>query len=713
MPRIFLSHASDDVERIRPLADALRAEGYDLWWDGDLQAGQRYMEVIAKELREADCAVVCWSQSALAPGRDWVRGEAEFARAYLIPVLLEEVELPPPFNMLHALRLFSWGGDRSHPTFQGLLGGIRTKIEERISNPPRSVSNGSRRKALLVGVGSYAGDSKLVSLSAPLGNVEQLARVLRLEACGFEVTPLRNVSKQELEVALDSFFTGARADELLFFYFSGHTPLIDAAGLHLTGRDSKVDSYRSTAMALSRFERDFLAPCKAQHIVLCFDACYGSAPAAAVAASFQSTLGAGRSLVVIASESNPSAGPTPFQEKQSSLTTSLIRTIDSEVADSNHDGIVTVEEIAHYLAPSDDPAAPGAARYWSFLSTPSQIEIRRKKGRASDNLTLSDEQAQFVKVFASELEQGKIIPFLGDGIYGSGKLSFFRVARALAEAAGLSGEKRQDMIATAAESLELHAEDRGEFLGLLTALFASQAAGIESPAVHDLILEMKPPWLVVSVNYDDLLESRLTAEGRPYVIISHVLRSGDADDPASCDKHAGKILVQRSPHHPAVQNDASKAVELLSAQNVALAEDDCVIYKLLGSACLQALPFAKQEKLDSVVITESDHVDFLVHLRETSTGVPSAISTRLRMGKLLFLEYNLDVWHYRLIGHLFRTNAATRTRPGSVLLKKTPYKLRTASSPTEDLFWKRRFNPDKVPLDLATFVRAVRAARGE
>jgi hypothetical protein len=243
-------------------------------------------------------------------------------------------------------------------------------------------------------------------------------------------------------------------------------------------------------------------------------------------------------------------------------------------------------------------------------------------------------------------------------------------------------------------------------------LFAAQAAGIESPAVHDLILEMKPPWLVVSVNYDDLLESRLTAEGRPYVLVSHVLRSGDADDPGSCDKHAGKILVQRSPHHPLVLKEPSKAVELHSAQDVALAEDDCVIYKLLGSACLQSLPFAKQEKLDTVVITESDHVDFLVHLREAATGVPPAISGLLRMGKLLFLEYNLDVWHYRLIGHLFRASTATRTRPGSVYLKKTPYALRTASSPTEALFWKRRFNPDKVPLDLATFVRAVRAARG-
>ena len=114
------------------------------------------------------------------------------------------------------------------------------------------------------------------------------------------------------------------------------------------------------------------------------------------------------------------------------------------------------------------------------------------------------------------------------------------------------------------------------------------------------------------------------------------------------------------------------------------------------------------QQLDTVVITESDHIDLLVHLRNEVTGMPPALSLKLRRGKLAFFEYNLDVWHYRLIGHLFRGKDSEH-RPGAVILKRRPYMLRTPTSPTEELFWRRRFNPDSVPVDLTTFVRAVRA----
>jgi hypothetical protein len=634
-------------------------------------------------------------------------------RGRVIPVLLEDVSLPVPFNVLHAVKLFGWDGSRAHESFKSLVGGVHAKVSERISAPQTSSSLASKRRALLIGVGSYAAESKLQSLPAALGNVDELGKVLGREACGFDVTVLRNIGKQELELALDQFFTPARPDELLLLYYSGHLLLTDPSGLHVTGRDSAAASYRSTMMSLGRIERDYLAQCQAQDIVLVFDACYGQAQAELVAASFQSTLGSGRSLVVVASEANPGANVLPFQEKHSPFTQHLLRTLDSNAADSNGDGIVTVEEITHYVTEKGAPNLP-LARTWSFASSPSKIEIRQKKGHVTEELALNEEQKSFVRAFVSELGQGKIVPFLGDGIYGADKLSFFRVARALAEAAGFNGEKRQAMIATAAESLELHKEDRGEFLGALDGIFSRQAQGVEPPAVHELILEMKAPWLVVSVNYDDVLEERLTRAERPFVVVSHVLRSGDADDGMSRNKHAGKILVVRSKHHPDVLRDPTKEVELTAAHSVALRPDDCIIYKLLGAPWLRRLPFVEREELDTVVITESDHVDFLVHLRGEETGVPDQIRQMLRMGKLLFLEYNLDVWNYRLIGHLFRRSGdPEQSRPGSVCLKRTPYMLRTATSPTEELFWKRRFNPDRVPADLNTFVRAVRAALGE
>jgi hypothetical protein len=39
-PDIFISYAHDDAEHARQIADWLESEGYSVWWDRSLAAGE-------------------------------------------------------------------------------------------------------------------------------------------------------------------------------------------------------------------------------------------------------------------------------------------------------------------------------------------------------------------------------------------------------------------------------------------------------------------------------------------------------------------------------------------------------------------------------------------------------------------------------------------------------------------------------------------------
>ncbi len=61
MADIFLSYASEDRERVIPLVEALQADGFSVWWDRTIQAGNTYDREIEAAIGEAACMVVVWS----------------------------------------------------------------------------------------------------------------------------------------------------------------------------------------------------------------------------------------------------------------------------------------------------------------------------------------------------------------------------------------------------------------------------------------------------------------------------------------------------------------------------------------------------------------------------------------------------------------------------------------------------------------------------
>jgi hypothetical protein len=112
---VFISYSRDNQEIVRRLAEAVKALGYDVWWDDQLPPHLAYGDVIAQKVGGAKAAIVVWSANAAAS--EWVRAEADMARNQrkLIQTTIDGAEPPMPFNQLHYVSLADWNGETDHP----------------------------------------------------------------------------------------------------------------------------------------------------------------------------------------------------------------------------------------------------------------------------------------------------------------------------------------------------------------------------------------------------------------------------------------------------------------------------------------------------------------------------------------------------------------------------------------------------------------------
>jgi hypothetical protein len=108
---VFISYARVDAERVRRLVDYLSEQGISVWWDEEIEPGQRFRDAIYYVLEKANCVIVVWTRTSVQ--QDFVRSEADHAykRGVLVPVLLDtDAQIPQPFEQLQHLNLSEWDG---------------------------------------------------------------------------------------------------------------------------------------------------------------------------------------------------------------------------------------------------------------------------------------------------------------------------------------------------------------------------------------------------------------------------------------------------------------------------------------------------------------------------------------------------------------------------------------------------------------------------
>jgi serine/threonine-protein kinase len=133
MSDVFVSYKVEDRRRVKPLVEALEAEGFSVWWDEQIGGGAQWRHTIEAELNSAKCVIVAWSKRSVSEEGTFVQDEATRAqqRHVYVPVLIDKVHLPLGFGETQALPLVGWRGSRSDPRYDAILSAVRRCLASR------------------------------------------------------------------------------------------------------------------------------------------------------------------------------------------------------------------------------------------------------------------------------------------------------------------------------------------------------------------------------------------------------------------------------------------------------------------------------------------------------------------------------------------------------------------------------------------------------
>lgn len=235
-----------------------------------------------------------------------------------------------------------------------------------------------------------------------------------------------------------------------------------------------------------------------------------------------------------------------------------------------------------------------------------------------------------------QFQRGGVVPFLGAGASltarGSAEKFDGNAPAFLPRADELSDwlagecefpENEQHDLAKVASYFQVRST-REELVDYLRQVFSHD---YPVGAIHRFLADVPKPMLIVTTNYDDLLERAFEEAHKPYHLVMY---------PES-DELAGAVLWWK----PGVEEPERYAPAVLPLD----VGDTTIIYKMHGSIRRSAA----QRKWDSFVITEEDYVRFLSRMTAKGGAIPSRFMLHIRNSSLLFLGYGLRDWNLRVM----------------------------------------------------------------
>jgi hypothetical protein len=276
-------------------------------------------------------------------------------------------------------------------------------------------------------------------------------------------------------------------------------------------------------------------------------------------------------------------------------------------------------------------------------------------------------------IILSELRAGNAIPFLGAGAsrvgYIDGASGFLPSGGALAQmlaqdARFPSNDQRERQDLSKVASYFVDGSNRDALRRKLRTVFGT---GVYScNGLHEMLAAVADKLVIVTTNYDTLLEQAFLNAGKPYDLVVY---------PADNAEYRNAILWW--PHgatDPSIIRPNQLDEDEIGRNNV--------IYKIHGSVRPDA-------KWDSFVITEEDYIQFLSRI---SNAVPAAFKRYFSARAFLFLGYSLRDWNMRVLLKQMKISAKV-----SWAIYKDP-------SAVEEKIWHRR-GVDIYDVTLEDFIR--------
>jgi endonuclease G len=121
---VFISYARTDQAIAKNVAETLRSEGFEVWFDSAIYAGAKWESMLMSTLASAKAILVIWSQRSVE--RPWVLKEAQIGMETrrLVPMKIDDCELPARFAAVQTAMMPGWTGTGHHPELERLLAGL-------------------------------------------------------------------------------------------------------------------------------------------------------------------------------------------------------------------------------------------------------------------------------------------------------------------------------------------------------------------------------------------------------------------------------------------------------------------------------------------------------------------------------------------------------------------------------------------------------------
>ncbi|SNS72649.1 CheY chemotaxis protein or a CheY-like REC (receiver) domain [Asanoa hainanensis] len=225
------------------------------------------------------------------------------------------------------------------------------------------------RRALVVATATYT-DPALRRLRSPVHDAAALREVLADPAAGgFEVTEVTDGGAGDVRRAVVDFTASCDRDDLALVYLSCHGLLDARRRLWFASADTVKAQLAATAVEAG-WLMDRMEDCRARAQVVVLDCCFSGAFAQGAKGedALVAQLKARGTVVLTASRATEySFEGDPLEPHPSVFTAALVEGLRSGAADTDDDGLITVDEAFAFAHRRVVAAAPGQTpQRWSF-----------------------------------------------------------------------------------------------------------------------------------------------------------------------------------------------------------------------------------------------------------------------------------------------------------------------------------------------------------
>ena len=128
MAHVFMSHSRLDRSIAIQVIHALALYGLTVWWDGEIDGGEMWRRTIKQRLEDCGTVVVLWTPNSVKSDAVIEEAAVGARRKRLIPLLMDNCEIPYGFSEINYIPLIGWDGKRHDPEFQRVVGSVQRQL---------------------------------------------------------------------------------------------------------------------------------------------------------------------------------------------------------------------------------------------------------------------------------------------------------------------------------------------------------------------------------------------------------------------------------------------------------------------------------------------------------------------------------------------------------------------------------------------------------